>query len=115
LASQLCHLIETRDECNVAKKVETEFFVKRRVDSIRRRDEEERIAIWRGLHDRLGRDIATSARTVLHDELLAKPLRQPLAHEPGDNVARAAGSKADNDPHRPRRIGLPACDARYHR
>jgi taurine dioxygenase len=39
--------------------------------------------------------------------------RRPyMAHQPGDNVLRASGGKADNQAHRPRRIGLRPWDAR---
>ena len=75
-------------------------------------DQEQRVAVGGRAHDRLGADIAAGARPVLDDELLAEPLRQPLADQARDDVVRAAGGKADDDAHRPRRIGLRPCDAR---
>src|SRR6266849_2060212 len=59
-----------------------------------------------GMRDRIGADIASGTRSVLDDELLAEPLRQPLAHQTRNDVAPAAGRPADNDAHRPRRIGF---------
>src|SRR5262249_17867391 len=54
----------------------------------------------------LSANIASGARSVLDDEWLPEPLRQPLTHQACDDVARPAGWKTDNDAHRPRRIGL---------
>jgi hypothetical protein len=45
------------------------------------------------------------------DEWLAEPFRQSLADETRVNVARAAGGEADDNAHRPRRIGLRPSDA----
>jgi hypothetical protein len=50
-----------------------------RVERVRRMDEEKRIAIRGCAHDGLGGDITARARPVLDDELLAEPLREPLA------------------------------------
>ncbi len=91
-------------------KLKLRFVVERRVDCVRQRDQEQRIAVRRRAHDRLGGDIAAGARPVFDDELLAEPLRQPLADQARDDVGRAAGGKADDDAHRPRRIGLRPCD-----
>ena len=106
---------DARDRRDVADEIEIELFVQRRVDRVRRSDQEERVAIGGRTHDRLGGDIAAGTRPVLDDEWLAEPLRQPLAHEAREDVGRAAGSKANDDAHRPRRIGLRPCDARHGR
>src|SRR5262249_598499 len=66
-------------------------------------------------HTRLGGDIAVATWPVLHDELLAEPLREPLSHQACGDVTCAAGGKADNDAHRPRRIGLRPSKARKDR
>src|SRR5215475_14835983 len=63
-------------------------------------------------HNDFGADIAGGARSVLDDELLAKSLRQYLTYEARDDVRRTTGRKADDDAHRPRRIGLRPRDAR---
>ena len=106
---------DARDRRDVADEIEIELVVERRVDRVRRTDQEERVAVRRRTHDRLGGDIAAGARPVLDDEWLAEPLRQPLTHQAREDVVRAAGGKADDDAHRPRRIGLRPREARYGR
>jgi len=44
--------------------------------------------------------------------LLAEPLRQPLTDQARRDVTCAARGKANDDPHRPRRIRLRPRDAR---
>src|SRR5215475_4207856 len=66
-------------------------------------------------HNDFGADIAGGARSVLDDELLAKSLRQYLTYEARDDVRRTTGRKADDDAHRPRRIGLRPSSARHGR
>ncbi len=43
-------------------------------------DEEERIAVGRSTHDRLGGKITGGARPVLDDELLAGSIGKPLSY-----------------------------------
>src|SRR5215831_14276206 len=88
------------------------FFVERRVDRVRWCDQEERIAVRRRIHDGLGRDIGARARPAFDDEWLTEPLRQPLTEQARGDVGRAAGRVADDQPHRPRRIGLRRCNPR---
>src|SRR5262249_1433425 len=52
-------------------------------------------------------------RTVLDDEWLTKPLRQPLAHQTRGNVVPTACGKPNNPAHRPRRISLRPRNARH--
>src|SRR5262245_54600063 len=82
------------------------LFVERRVDRIRRSNKQKRVAVGRRPHDRLGRDIGACARPAFDDERLTEPLRQPLTQQARGKVGRAAGWVADDEPHRPRRIGL---------
>jgi hypothetical protein len=56
--------------------------------------------------------VTARPRPVVDDELLAQPLRQPLAREARDDVGRDTGREADDDAHRPRRIGLRPRNAR---
>ena len=56
--------------------------------------------------DRLGADVTAGAGAILDDELLAEAIRQPLTHQARLDVGGPAGGKADDDAHRPRRIGL---------
>src|SRR5262249_22746603 len=60
----------------------------------------------RGTHDRLGGDVAAGSRTVVDDERLTEPLREPLTYQARRDVRTASGREANNDAHRPRRIGL---------
>jgi hypothetical protein len=67
-----------------------EFVVEGRIDRVRRTYDQERIAVWRRPHDRLGANIVAATGAVFHDELLAEPLREPRPDEPRDNIGRAA-------------------------
>src|SRR5271169_3758430 len=67
------------------------------------------------MDDRLRANIATGAWPVLDEEVLSEPLRQPLRHQARDDVGAAAGGKADDQAHRPRRIGLRPCDTQHGR
>src|SRR5262245_58818085 len=101
-----------RDRREIADEVVAELVIERRIDRGRRSDLEKCVAIGRRTHDRLGSDFAAATRPVLDDEWLAEPLSEPLAHQARDDVTWAAGSKADDDAHRPRRIGLRPSEAR---
>ena len=83
------------------------------IDRVDRSHEEERIAIGRRTHDRLGSNIAGGTRPVLDYERLPKPLRQRLTNQSRSCVGRAAAGKADDDVHRPQRIRLRLRDARH--
>jgi hypothetical protein len=74
-----------------------------------------RVAIRGGSHYSFGRDIAARAGTVLDDDRLPKAILQPLTDDARQNVGRAAGGKADENPDRPRRIGLRRRDGRENR
>src|SRR5215475_532602 len=102
---------DARDGGDVAEKNEIEFVVEGRVDRIRRTCDEERIAVRRRPHDRLGSDIVAATRAVFDDELLAQPLREPWSDEPRDNVRRTGGTRGGNDAYWPRRISLRPRDA----
>src|SRR5215472_14779309 len=99
------------DRRDVADEIEVELLIKRRVHRVRRMDEEERIAIRYRTHDGLRGDIGAGARPVLDNELLAEPLREPLADQASDDVGAPAGGKADDDAHRPPGIGLGPSEA----
>ena len=100
---------------NVMNEIVIEPFVKCRADCVRRRGHEKRMTVGRCPRDRLRGDTTPCARPVLDDELLAEVLRQPLPHQAREHVGRAARRKADDDPHRPGRIGLRPHNSRQSR
>src|SRR5438132_11582509 len=108
----LRHAIDARDRRDILDKIVVELFVERGVDHIIRADGEQRVAIWWRTHDGLSSDIAAGARPVLNDELLTKPLGEPLTYYARDDVNRLARGKSDDNAHRPRRISLPRSHAR---
>ena len=95
---------EYSDRRHVAGEVEIEVGIKRHVDGIRHAREQQRVTIRRGMHDLVGGQVAAGARPIFNDEGLAEPRRQLLRDQPRQNVADAAGSVADDNGHRPRRI-----------
>src|SRR5262249_30641977 len=97
---------DARDRRDVADEIEIELVVERRVGRVERTDQEKRVAVGRGTHDRLGTDVAAATRPVIDNKLLAEPLRQPLADQTGRDVRAAAGRERHDHSHRPRRIGL---------
>jgi hypothetical protein len=67
------------DRRYVTDEIERQMRIERRVDQIRRGDEKQRVAVGRRAGDRLRGDVGAGAGTVLDDEILAEPRRQPLA------------------------------------
>src|SRR5262249_40513090 len=92
--------------------VETELVIDGSVDRVVWTDHEECVAVGRRPDRSLGGDVAGSAGPILDEDLLAKPLRQPLTQQAADHILRAAGGKTDDQAHRPRRIGLRPCNSR---
>src|ERR1700693_337755 len=91
------------------------MLVERRFDCVRRTSHEERVAVrWRS-YDEFGADIAPGAWSVLNDEWLCEPLRQPLTHEASDDVGRATGRRDSDQAHGPHWPGLRPCNARHRR
>src|SRR5262252_3836223 len=103
---------DTSDHRDVADKVEVELLIERSVDGVRRSDGEQRVAVCRRAHHRLGREIGGTAWSVLDDKLLAEPLGECLRNQASRNVGCAAGGKAYDDAHRSRRIILGPCNWR---
>src|SRR5262249_55660531 len=85
------------------------------LNCVRHTDHEKRVTIRGRGHDRLDADIATGARPILDDERLTEPLRQPFAYQARDDIGWAAREIADDQAHRPRRIGLRPRDAGHGR
>jgi hypothetical protein len=68
-----------------------ELFVERHIDCVSGTNQEKRVAIRRHACDRLGGDIGGGARSVLDDEWVPDPLREPLPDEARDDVGTATG------------------------
>jgi hypothetical protein len=66
-------------------------------------------------HHRFRGDVASSTSPVFDNELLAKSLGEHLSGHPRHDVIDAAGSIADQQNDRPRRICLGSCDTKKHR
>lgn len=98
------HADDAADGRDVADEVEVEFWIERGVDRIRYGRKQQRVAVGGRIDHGLGADIAAGAGTVLGDEGLAKPVREPLPDQPRRDVDAAARGKARDDAHRPRRI-----------
>src|SRR5262249_597617 len=71
-----------------------------------------REAVGGGGEGGVGGNVAGGTGRVLDDEWLAEPLRQRLTYQTRDDLGYATGRKADDDAHRPRRIGLRPCNSR---
>src|SRR5262245_42692298 len=106
LISMTGHAHNARNRRNVAHEIEIELVVKCRCDRAGRARQQDRVAVGGRAYDRLGTDIAAGTRPILDHERLAEPLRKPLPHQAREDVIRTAGSKADDDAHRSRWIGL---------
>jgi hypothetical protein len=91
---------DTCDGCDVVDEVEIELRVESGIDRVCRADQKKCVAVRRGSHDGLCRDVGRSTRAVFDNEGLAKPLLQPLPHEPRDRVVAAARCKADDPAYR---------------
>src|SRR5262245_61402921 len=94
-------------------KIEIELLIERCVDRVVTPDHEQRVAVCRGVHDRLGADVGAATRPVVDYELLAESLRQPLADQARRDVVRAGGRDRHDQTHRPRWIGLRPSEARH--
>src|SRR6516162_9829410 len=104
-----------RDRRRISDETEIEIIVEQVGDPVSGNDQKERMAVGGRTDDCLGGDSPLGARSVLDDEWLAEPLRQPLTDQAREDVGRTAGRKANHDAYRSRRIGLRPSDLRYRR
>jgi hypothetical protein len=89
---------------DVVDKVEVERVVKRRIDGVCLGDPEQRVAVRRRMHDRVGGHVGAGTGAIFDDELLPELFRQPLRHKPRGDIRRGPGRKTDNDMNRTRGI-----------
>ena len=81
------------DRRDVVDEIEIQLFVERRIDRVRRHDQEQSVAIGWRTHDCFGGNVAAGSRTVLDDERLTEPFREPLTYQARRDVAAASGGK----------------------
>jgi tetrahydromethanopterin S-methyltransferase subunit G len=98
------HPDDAGDRGNVAQEDEVQLRIKRCIDRIRQRCEQQCVAVGRRIHRRLGRDIAVGAGAVFSHEGLPESLRQPLADQSRADVDTAARREARENSHRMARI-----------
>src|SRR5262245_20020961 len=103
---------DTYDRGDVPDEIEIEICVECGATCIRGGNLQKRIAIGGCLYDRLGADIAASARSGFNYELLGKSLRNPLTHQARRDVANPARGICDDPAHWSRRVSLRLCDTR---
>jgi hypothetical protein len=82
---------------------------------MRRGNLQQCVAVGRRARHRLQREIAAAARSVVDDDRLAQPLREPLTDQPRNDVGRAAGADEHDHGHRPCRPSLREGRARQRR
>ena len=98
--------IDAGDWRGVANEVKFKIVVQGRIDRVRSVGQEQRMAVGRCAHHRLGGDIAGGAGPVVDEELLTQTVREPLSDQARNDVDLAAGRKPDDNAYRPLRIGL---------
>src|SRR5262252_1271301 len=82
------------DRRDVADEIETELVIECGVDGVPTADYEQRVAVRRCAHDRLGANIAARAWSILDDERWTEPLRQPLTIRRATMSLEPAGANA---------------------
>jgi len=87
-------------------RVVRKFFEKLRALGMRRKYEQERIAIGGCLGYEIGADNPGRRRTIINDDRLAEPLAEPCHYEASGVIAAATGRERNDDPHRARWIRL---------
>ena len=113
------HLHHQRNErnarhgCGVVHEVEMQVAVDRRVDRVGGHGKQQRVAVRRRFHRIFGSDVAARSGPIVNHDRLAEPVRQPLRHQPADDVGRAAGRNLHDQMNRPRRVVVGPGDMRH--
>src|SRR5678816_1064930 len=88
---------EKQDGRKVLDRIERQFRIQERIDRVRERRLEQRIAVGRCFGDDLRGDVAARAGPDVHDHLLAPFLGELLRDGACGNVARAARRETDDE------------------
>ena len=86
---------EDRDRHEILHRVER-LLVEPRIDRMRDRDDEERVAVGRGLGGEIGADHAAGAGAIVDEDLLAEVLAELVGDDAADDVVAAAGRERDD-------------------
>jgi hypothetical protein len=100
------HPRDAGDGRDVAQEVERQTLVKGRIDAIGGVDQQDRVAVGRGVHHHLGADVVAGAGPVVDHELLAEMLGKVLAQDSRQDVGGSGGRIGHHPFHRPGRIVL---------
>ncbi len=107
---------QARHRQQVLERVDRHLGVEVRIDCEQRaRPQQQRIAVGCCTGGELAGQVAVRARPVLHHDRLTQARAQRLAERAGNEVGCAAGGKRDQQPDRPRGVGLRRRGARKHR
>ena len=104
------HVGNLHDGNEVLERVVTHLLVKRLIDRDGAyRVDDQRIAVGRGAHHRLGADIAAAARAVLDDERLPQLFSELLRDAARQQIGGAARGEGDDDLHGLGGVGRGLC------
>src|SRR5215467_9760329 len=91
---------DTGDRRDVADEIEVELVIECRVERVEGTDYEQGVAVCQRAHDRLGCDVTAGSRTVVDDERLTEPLREPLTYQACRDVRTASSGQFRSSPAR---------------
>src|SRR5208283_2373879 len=94
------------DRHEVLFDVKRKMFVELRVDRVRGKREQDRIAVWRRLRDQIGAQDAGGTATVVDDDGLPQQRGKWLGYDARDNVGTAAGRIGNDEANRPIGVAL---------
>jgi hypothetical protein len=97
---------EARDAGEIAGQAVGQLGVQARVRGERGRQEHQRVAVRRRARNQLRADVAVAAPAVVDHELLAEPLAELDRDQAAEDVRGSAGRERNDQPHRPRGVGL---------
>ena len=103
------HVRTRRDEAHrseVLYRIIRQLCIQARVDRVRARRRQQRVAVGRRIRHELRRKQAAGAGTIVDDHRLLQILAQVFREHAGEDIGAAAGRVTDDEPDGFRRIGL---------